>query len=370
MPALEIHHANGTVKTRELSRTQPLTIGKQPFNDICVPDDGVAAMHCRVLWNKSTFEVTAATGSGVEVNGTSVAHMRLQAGDVVRVGSVDFVYVDEDSDPESHEYQLRDIPETVHRGNPPAEGRQPRPQKPDGRIESKAPPHDDPGKHRQEPDSKPVDDLSLFEGPVYTESQAIEIYGDDDAPASLDSDIAGVKRKPVTGNREPEGKSTAGKRGVAMSLTPRARPGEQDVLRSPLVLGLSLGGLVLVLVTGIFWFLIGREQASRLYDRAVAELNEGQYAQSIASFEMFLQQYAGHSLHRQAERGLGKALVQKEIAGATPAWKRGLEQLQTLIAHHRNDPDFAELKPVLQRHAEEISVVPRGRLKPRAMRIC
>ena len=69
MPALELHHGDGTVDTRELSRTQPLTVGKQPFNDICVTGDGVGAMHCRVLWNKTTFEVTAATPGGVEVNG-------------------------------------------------------------------------------------------------------------------------------------------------------------------------------------------------------------------------------------------------------------------------------------------------------------
>ncbi len=393
MPELELHHADGAIETRELSRTQPLNIGRQPFNDICVPDEGVAAMHCRVLWNKSTFEVTAATGSGVEVNGTSVAHMRLQPGDVIRVGSVDLVYIDKtatqnaDSEPAGFRLLEPDMPVEVHRGNPP-EARSARPTKSSDRDDAKTRPRADRGKPDPEPVPKPVEDLSLFMGPVYTESQAIAAYDAGELVANEDDAVSHVKLKPLAAsypsgsapdaagkmptpllkplaashpsgsaaNSDRPAQPASANRGTTMSLSGRARPGEQDILRSPLVLGLSLGGLVLFLVTGIFWFLIGREQANRLYDRAVAELNEGQFAQSVASFEQFLRQYSGHSLHRQAERGLGKALVQKEIVGATPAWKRGLEQLQALIAHHRNESDFADIHPVLLKYAEEISL--------------
>ena len=41
MPSLELQYADGRVTTSELSRTQPLTIGKQSFNDICVAGDDV-----------------------------------------------------------------------------------------------------------------------------------------------------------------------------------------------------------------------------------------------------------------------------------------------------------------------------------------
>ena len=393
MPALELHHGDGTVDTRELSRTQPLTVGRQPFNDICVTGDGVGAMHCRVLWNKTTFEVTAATPGGVEVNGTSVAHVRLQPGDVIRVGSLDLVYVDaaataaaESGESESDGYRLLEpaVPVEIPRGNP-REGSRPTRTPDDARDNSVRdnPVRDNPKSARddrgqkpqrphepQEPAPKPVEDMSLFEGAVYSESQAaLADYAADDFPAVENDDddaaVSHVKLQPlgsrsVRGSGRAEKPATPVNRGAAvasaMTLSARARPGEQDIFRSPLVLGLSLGGVVLVLVTGIFWFLIGREQATRLYDRAVAELNEGQYAQSIASFEQFGQQYPGHSLHRQAERGLGKAQVQKEISGATPAWKRGLEQLQAMIAHHRNESDFADLHSVVYRYAEEIAL--------------
>lgn len=379
MPALELQHVDGSAESRPLSRTQPLTIGRQPFNDICVPEDGVGAMHCRVLWNKTTFEVTAATSDGVEVNGTSVSHVRLSSGDIIRVGSLDLVYRDEsaeDSGQETVGHRLADpgsfddprgkrlplLPDAIlGRREPTRENARDdaRPASPAERAahdKEAVPPTPRASVH------DPVDDLSSYEGPVYTESQAIAAYEAGDLPMpEPEAPVAKLPRVPTSyspesGHAGNSGKPTAASRGAGLSLTSRTRPGEQDIFRSPLVLGLSLGGLVLVLVTGIFWFLIGREQASRLYDRALSELDSGQYAQSIASFESFLQQYSGHSLRKQAERGLDRALVQREISGATPAWKRGLEQLQELITRHRNEPDFADMQPVVQRFAEEIAL--------------
>lgn len=348
MPILELHHANGIVEQRVLSRTQPLTIGRQPFNDICVSEDDVGAMHCRVLWNKVTFEVTAATGAGVEVNGTSVAHARLQPGDTVRVGSLDLYYLDDAAaDDESAGLKPRD-PEVETLSRRPAHAR------PDSTRSSKREERPAP-----EPAPKPVEEMSLFGGPVYSESQALQAYeagelSDDKSNATLKPPAASHSASSRRSDKMQPAERAAP--ALMSSLITRARPGEQEVLRSPLVLGLSLGGLVLALVAGIFWFLIGREQATRLYDRAVAELNDGQYAQSIASFEQFEQQYGGHSLQKQARRGLGRALVQKEISGATPAWKAGLEQLQALISHHRNESDFADLHPIVHRYAGEIAL--------------
>lgn len=344
-PSLELHYPDGRIEKRELSRTQPVNIGRQSFNDICVVDESVAAMHCRILWNKSTFEVTAATAGGVEVNGTTVSQMRLRGGDVIRVGSLDLVYVDE--------VQLedtRDLSPAIAFKEAKDEDR------PSSRPKA-SPPEEKPAKSKEA--AKIEDALSLFEGPVYTESQVIAAYeaGDLVPKAEVEKPVAPAPVATSTRGRSVTmSPASRSEKPIVWSTGPGTRPGEQDIFRSPLVMGLGIVGMVLVLVTGIFWFLIGREQASRLYDRAVAELNDGQYALSIASFEQFLQQYSRHSLRVQAERGLDRALVQREIVGATPAWKHGLEQLQTLIAHHRNEADFADMHPQISRFAEEISL--------------
>jgi len=372
MPSIEIYHVDGTMQERELSRRQPLSIGRQTFNDICVPEEDVSAMHCRILWNKSAFEVAAANPGGVEVNGTSVTHARLTPGDVIRVGSLDLIYVeraaDENADMGEPEIKLREEPPPLPRYN-----KEPRPE-----IDSDLPPRleeiDEPGqkargergKRSSKPDkpvSKPIEDLSLFEGPVNTPSQVLAAFGKEEL-SDEDEFTSTLSLKPIPGGRSsaassttsPAEKPAAKDRTPILSLASRARPGEQDIFQSPLVLGLSIGGAVLLLVAGIFWFLIAREQATRLYDRALAELNGGQYAQAITSFEQFLTTYSGHSLQIQAERGLSRAQVQKEIGGATPAWKRGLEQLQALISSQRNQPDFKDLHPTIHKFAEEIAL--------------
>jgi len=365
MSQLEIHYVDGRIDHRELSRKQPLTVGRQSFNDISIPDEDVAPLHCRVLWNKTTYEVTAATSMGVEVNGTPVTQARLQSGDIIRVGSLDLIYRDESipdqSNDESAGFRLRaDTELEPARGNPRSAAKPAATPPQKNSDDPKSTSRSERPRQHQEPPAKHPDDMSLFDGKVYTESQAIQAYRAGELTPPSEEFTESIKLKPLASSYSPvpqQAESAPEPHRPPVFLTgPRTRPGEQEVLRSPLVVGLGLGGLVLVLVTGIFWFLIGREQANRLYDRAVAELNDGQYAQSIASFEQFLKQYSGHSLRKQAERGLSQALVQKEISGATPAWNRGYEQLQAMISRHRAESDFTEIYPILNRFGEEIAL--------------
>ena len=308
---LILRRLDGSTEQRELSRSQPLTIGRQSFNDICISEPDVAPMHCRVSWNKTGFEVTAATPAGVEVNSGSVAHMMLNSGDTIRVGSVDLIF-------EEEQHSGRDAP------HEPQSSR-----KSGGKAESV---------------EKSIKDLPLYEGKVLTESQA-ELEALQAADEDFFADAA-----PLPG-KAPKQKPADG--GI---IGRPVRPGEQEILKSPLVLGLTGGGLVLLLVTGIFWFLISRETSNRLYDRAVAEMNDGQFTQSITTFERFIAQYPNHGLRRQADRGLAKAHVQKEISGASPTWKRGLERLNELIKAHRNESDFSALHSTLFQYAEQISM--------------
>ena len=94
MAYLRIQHIDGTTETRELSRTHQLSIGRQTFNDLCVPEADVHPFHCRIGWNKTCFEITAATSTGIDVNSTSVARVNLKQGDVIRIGSLDLIFED------------------------------------------------------------------------------------------------------------------------------------------------------------------------------------------------------------------------------------------------------------------------------------
>ena len=308
MASLKLQRNDGSTQSYELSRSQPVTIGRQSFNDICIPDPNVAPMHCRVSWNKAGFEVTAATSNGVEVNSTNVTHQTLKSGDVIQLGESQLVYEEQ--------------------------------------LAAKAPPPPlppvIPRRRDRQPAAaeKPVEE-SLYDGPVLTESQAV-IDALLDEEKQDDSLLPGSRPKPKVSKN--------------IFDRPPVRPGEQEIIKSPLVLTLAGGGLALLLITGIFWFLMSREQSNRMYDRAVAEMNDGQYSQSISTFERFIEQNPQHGLRRQADRGLAKAQIQKEISGAAPTWKRGLERLNDLIKTHRNDSDFSSLYSSLFQYAEQISM--------------
>ncbi len=72
MSYLKIKFASGREERVELSKRQPASIGEHPSSDVCIADEGVGMMHCRVSWNKTGYEVVAAVGEGVDVNGTRV----------------------------------------------------------------------------------------------------------------------------------------------------------------------------------------------------------------------------------------------------------------------------------------------------------
>src|SRR5262245_21744337 len=119
-PAIEIRDFTGATETRQLSKKQPLSIGRHSTSDIFVDEDGVTGMHCRIGWNRSGYEVVAAGPDGVEVNGTLVRHAMLSDGDLVRLGSLDLYFIDEagrkaakPKGPATNEIVLRPVTEDV-----------------------------------------------------------------------------------------------------------------------------------------------------------------------------------------------------------------------------------------------------------------
>lgn len=294
MAFLEVHFADGSTETRPLSRTQPVSVGRHATSDIRVDSPDVAPLHCRISWNKTAFEITAATPRGVEVNGQFVHAIDLNDGDLVRIGRVDvFLRAGEESDDSaSHRDKRREAGTPV----------------PLARVKYNEP-------SEPEPSSESVAELA--------------------APSAPEPPL----RKLATKLR-----------------TPPARPGEEEIARSPLVLGLGAAGLALLLAAAVFWFLLSRETAERMYDRAVAEMNDGKYVQAIQSFEQFLTQHPRNKLAPQARIGVGKTRIESTLSGSTPNWEEALNQLREFIQQHRDDSDFTELQGVIRRYSERIAL--------------
>lgn len=381
---LEIRYYTGETETRQLSKTHPLSIGRHSSNDLCIDDDAVAVMHCRISWNRRNYELSAANLDGVDVNGTLVRHAPLRDGDVLRIGPVDIhVHSDQeetadqtapqeaspDDGPKSSQVELKPISESevfaFQEPLPPAES--PPPERKDS-AGSKPKPKQASAKKDESPPSasgKPEENDATTTLPedLYEELMDEGDEGEDehvgDRPVLHRStrfagDVA-VETRPA----EATETVSLGERlkTLKTQLRPRpVRPGEQDTARSPLVLSLGGGTLALVLAALTIYFIIGRQKVERHYEAAVSELKQGHYDQAIQLFEEFLKE---HPLHKYADSvyiDLGKARVEAAISGSTPDWNRGLSELQTFIKEYRDRPNFQEQRETIRQYAERIAL--------------
>jgi len=355
--SIEIRNFLGDVETRTLSKNQPISIGQHRTNDIHIDEDDVAALHCRISWNKSGYEVVAANPNGVEVNSTIVQRAALLDGDVVRVGTVDIALRTDEGPPvaaaaaaeSSDDIRLSPISEDELRfpGIPLA--RAPIPAEEfdgsnaatadDGPDETDEPRQKKRKKSRESRKKKRNKDQSPDEQPKTDKL--------DDLFAELESD--GVDGKPTLERSvEHAGTVDREKADSDASLRTRlkgraARPGEQEITSSPFVIMLMAGGLALLLVAAIIFLVIGRQTSQTRYDSAVAHMNEGKYAQAIDEFEAFIDEYPRHELTPLARVSLDKSRIESHIAGATPSWERGLSALQDFIERQSNRPSFSDL---------------------------
>ncbi len=367
--SIEIRNFLGDVETRTLSKNQPVSIGRHRTNDVSIDEEDVAPLHCRISWNKSGYEVVAANPQGVEVNGTIVQHAPLIDGDVVRVGTVDVAIHSDESPvvaagsrplPSSDEIRLSPISEegVVFPGvSPRARGDE---------FETKPP-----KKEKQEAEeSESAKEERSRKSKSRSERRRREKKKEkpekeerlDKLFAELESDS--VAGKPMiernTDNAGDIAKESAPKEASAAgrlkSLRGRpTRPGEQDIVRSPLVIFLLAGGLVLLLAAATIFLIIGRETSQSRYDDAVAHMNEGKYTQSIKEFDSFINDFPRHRLTPLARLGRDKSKIESRIAGATPSWELGLSELQDLIERQRDRPNFDDLHPTIVGYAGRIA---------------
>ncbi|MGH7200361.1 MAG: FHA domain-containing protein, partial [Planctomycetaceae bacterium] len=302
MPELQIQRQNGDVQSWELTREQPVSIGRHSSNDVVVDAEGVAVMHCRIAWKGDGYEVVAANMEGVEVNGTQVRSAPLHSGDVLRVGPVDVTM------------HGNDQPAAVAAAPGARQGRSA------AAGEATVPPEE-----IDDLEGQPVLGRS---GPVPV-AEVVEDYEDRARPSGVQF-------------RE-------------RFRTRAVRPGERSTLRSPLVLGLAGFALVLILAAWAVWFTILREDAGQRYEAAVEAYSAGKYADAIILFNGFLEKYPNHDLSDDAEAGLGKARIDQQIAGAAPDWIEGLNQVDQFIEANRDSETFHERHETLREYGRRIA---------------
>ncbi|MBX3443606.1 MAG: PQQ-binding-like beta-propeller repeat protein [Planctomyces sp.] len=474
MAFLEIIHLTGETEQRPLEKQQPVSIGSHASNDIQIDEDAVESMHCRVSWAKEAFEAVAAGVDGLEVNGAIVQRATLKPGDVLRFGTVDVRFRDDEAAAKApresegglSEISLKPLSEEVNvpewlkgsasqpskvptapakpasrpagdsaprsagsaaKGSPkstapsaqktssssskspaprsagdkappgkassskpsakaerPAE-RSPEPPKKPSREASPPARAEEPRRPAPEPPKapakKPVRELDLDAGlaalaaesrgskaPSSSKPRRDEALDDlfeppdDEAPDEpLDDRLERDSRDEVESSSAPAPAAAATSEDTVTDRIRRAmkeqhaRPGEQDVARSPLVLGLAIGSLVLALAAAVFYFIGNRQSTQMAYDAANSLFEQQKYNEAIAELTKFLQLHAKSSLAPQARVQLGLARIDQQINGATPNFPEGFKLLKDFIAARRELPGFGELQQQLATRAGQVA---------------
>lgn len=137
----------------------------------------------------------------------------------------------------------------------------------------------------------------------------------------------------------------------------RSRPGEEDVLRSPLVIGLASAAVISLLLAAIFYFVGFRRSVQEEFDFAKAQFTENKFPQAIEAFNLFLSKHGEHALVPEANRILGMAMIDEQITGAAPKFDEGLKKLKDFIAEQRDAADYADqVQPEVAKRAGSIAL--------------
>lgn len=330
MAVLLIQSSAGESQIRELTKHTPVAIGRHASNDVRIEESAVQILHGRVSWNSHGYEVVAGSEKGIDVNGSSVSSAVLTLGDCIQVGSVALFFYDRRDQAEAalNGVSLESLPvsplapaEPVRRDVPLKSGRREREPVRDHVEEAPL--------ERRLPPRQASDYIS-----TYNSVEEIEVQTADLVPPD-------PSREPPSIKNVFHAKPT--------------RPGDQDPLRSPLVMSMGIGTLVLVLLSLGLWIVIGRDASQKAYQSALNEMEQQRYSQAITQFEEFLKKYPNHSYAPAARRAMGLSKVEQPIASAIPAWDKGMQALETFVSEHRREKEFPDVLANVLSLAERIA---------------
>jgi len=168
--------------------------------------------------------------------------------------------------------------------------------------------------------------------------------GADDAPAA--------RMEP-----EPDGEPAAKKPSLMARLAIQSkRPGDQEITKSPLVMSLGGGALVLAVVAGAVWFIIGRDTVTRERMAIEAALSEQRYNEAIKSLDAFLGRHPRDKYTAEATVLRARARVDQATTGSAPNWKQGMVAMDQFIEECRDLDLWQDQYPLLLKYAEAISI--------------
>ncbi len=355
---LQIQDDSGSVESRRLSKSQPMTFGSHSTCDIVVDDSSIAAMHARVSWNGKAYELTAAGKDGVDVNGTLVKQRILKHGDAIRIGDFDISFVDpeaaDDDGEDAADAMFQSIME-LEEGTPisleaiATNLREMEKSSAKSVTASAQRPAAKAGKKEDEfagaPPTNELDLADVVEDELVEADEELEEAADDELEVA--DDASGTVEEVA---EEPDSRPIFKKSERLKEQPP--------LMKSPLIMTLGIGGAVLAAAALVFWVMIDRDSTAKQFAEAKREVDQAQYQPGIVKLEEFIKAHPSHPVANGADGArvlLSRAKVEKELVGS-PNWANGLKALNDFITDHREKDYFVNLHDEVVKYAKQIAV--------------
>ena len=352
MATLEVHNGEGRVERFVLTREQPLMFGSSPRADVVLQGDGVLPFHGRIRWQvkRQRYKVDASPEAEyIVVNGHKMATASFRQGDEVQIGSNRIFMINEG-----------DMP--VAPVSTPARDDVTRVQAPTFLPPPKAGTVIARGSARK----------------IQEAAARAKVVGFEEVDALIDDRESVRKAKKARAERSKSEKSVAAeppKRGwrriIYLFSSGAARPGQEEVLSSPLVFGLVAAFVLLVFAGFALFSVIQRTNSNRLFNLALENLEDGDYRNSILRFEEFLTANPKDPRVGAARVHRAMANVRQYTAAAGPSWTLALEaeadMLETVGGEDAYKDSSDELQELVIKTGEGLADRARASADPKTL---
>ncbi|MHC5542279.1 FHA domain-containing protein, partial [Singulisphaera rosea] len=312
MATLEVHDGEGRVSRVEISRDQAVLFGSNPKCDIVLEGPGILPYHGRLRWKSSRYKADAFPDAEyLEINGTKMTSSSLRQGDEITVGPcrIFMLYAD-DPIPPAKDDATRVQPAPVFNQTPPEPRKRNR------------------SRRREEPVD--LEDLEV-------------------APPSVEVSLEDPRSEAWDWDRPPEAEQPKGRPKKTPRKLPgflnfnRDAPGQEKILTSPLVIGLVTSLVILVISGVVLKSIIAKTVATRLYQRAIESLDNGDYRNAVVQFEQYLA-YNPNDPKSTSQARVLKALANvRQFTSSTGAsWTNALEAEREMLEKVSQEPAYRD----------------------------
>jgi outer membrane protein assembly factor BamB len=332
MATIEVHDGQGRVQFVALSRDHPLLFGTSASCDVVLEGEGIRPVHGRIRWKSTKFKIEASPDAQfVLLNGRKMTTASVHQGDEIAVGPCRMFMIKVDDDQETAAATKSQVDEGRTTVLPPPSRRM------SGTPE---PPHRSQDRTRKGPGGETLLEREDWLGSLKrVRRPEPDVSGTYTLARANDSD----------GSRQDKGQKLAGlvqavRASIARlrALSNSSAPGRERIASSPLVICLVVLLAVLVAMGFGLKSIITANIASRTYDRAVDDFNNGDYRNSIHNFDIFLESYPEDSRVGKARVVRAFANVQQYAAPDAGTWSNALEAAKEMMDQVGGEEEFRD----------------------------